>query len=405
VSAPLSSLSPGLPFALFYGAIFLVFSVYLPFWPIWLETRGLGAAEIGLILALASWIRVVSTPMIGQLADRSGKAKTLLCLLAAGSLVSFVALSPLQGFWPLLWCNLFAALLLQAIVPLGESLAMTAAREKRFDYGRVRLWGSLTFILGTTGAGWLLSRQAAVSGTGGTGSTASTGGAEILLWLVVGGLALTLLASWLMPPQPRVERRPDLGALGRLLGDPGFLIFLLSSSLLQSSHALYYGFSALHWRDAGLSGGLIGLLWAVGVIAEVILFACARPLVARLGPVTLLMLAGLGGVIRWSLLGSTAALAPLLAAQTLHAATFGAAHLGAMYFITRRAPLGLAATAQSLYTACSGGLAAGGMILVSGLVYEQWGGAGYFLMAAVSLLGLAVAATLPKSAGEERDDV
>ena len=112
----------GLPYALFYGAVFLALGVYLPFWPVWMKDRGLGPSEIGLILALASWVRIFSTPMIGQAADRSQRAKTVLCLLALGSLVSFVSLHWLNGFWALLWFNLLAALLLQPHAKKGRSI-------------------------------------------------------------------------------------------------------------------------------------------------------------------------------------------------------------------------------------------------------------------------------------------
>ena len=390
-----SPLPAGLPYALFYGAVFLALGVYLPFWPVWMKDRGLGPSEIGLILALASWVRIFSTPMIGQAADRSQRAKTVLCLLALGSLVSFVCLHWLNGFWALLWFNLLAALLLQAMIPLGESLAMTATKSGGVDYGRVRLWGSLTFILGTVGTGWLLGGEAAPGPLGPSG----------VLWLVVAGLALTLAACLTIPRGTGASRAPDFASLGSLLADRGFLVFLVASGLLQASHGFYYGFSALHWQAAGLGGSWIGVLWAVGVIAEVVLFIYARSVVDWLGPVRLLMIAGAGGILRWSVLATTTDIPALLAVQTLHAATFGAAHLGAMYFLAQRAPLGLAATAQSLYTAVSGGLATGGTILLSGLLYDRFGGGGYVPMALASLLGLILASRLPKTAGVERSDV
>ena len=118
-----------------------------------------------------------------------------------------------------------------------------------------------------------------------------------------------------------------------------FWVFVATASALQASHQVYYGFGTLYWRSLGFSDATIGFLWAEGVLAEIVLFWQGRRLLARFGPVGLLMLGGAAGILRWSLAGLVSWLPAVVALQVLHAFTFGASHLGAMQFLSRTVPL------------------------------------------------------------------
>ncbi len=374
----MSTSAPSIRYAAYYGAVFLSLGVYLPFWPVFLKSRGLDATEIGVLFALAAWIKVASTPAIAQIADRTGRAKATLAATAGLSLVAFAGFLAARGFWPILLVTMFTAIWFHALIPLGESQTMAAVIERRLDYGRIRLWGSIAFIAGTVGAGALLTGR----------------DPDLVLILILAALGATLLAALALP-----ARRAEVPVAGRngimvLLRQRRFVLFLGAASLLQASHAVYYGFSALHWKAVGLSEATIGWLWAEGVIAEVLLFAVSGRIVARAGPPALLVVAGLGGVVRWSVLGATTALPALVAVQVLHALTFGAAHLGAMHFIARAAPPGLSATAQSVYAAVSGGIAMGLAMLAAGALYADYAGGAFLAMAVLSAGGAAVAGVL-----------
>ncbi len=365
-------------YAAFYGAVFLAVGIYQPFWPVFLNSRGLDATEIGLVFAFTSWLRIFTTPAIAQIADRSGRAKTTLVVLAALCLVAFTGFLEVRGFWPILLVMLPAAVCFQPMIPLAESQTMAAVLRERLDYGRIRLWGSLAFILGTVGAGSLITGR----------------GPDLVFYLVLGALALTLLAAFALPAA--TARRHEGASFNpfKLLRDRHFLLFLGTAGLLQASHAAYYGFSALHWQAAGLSEATIGWLWAEGVIAEVLLFALGGAVMARVSPAALLALAGLAGMLRWTVLAASTELAPLIAVQALHGLTFGAAHLGAMHFLARAAPPGLAATAQSLYSAVSGGIAMGLAMLLAGALYDANTGRAFGAMTVLSALGLGLALVL-----------
>jgi PPP family 3-phenylpropionic acid transporter len=370
--------APAIRYATFYGALFLLLGIYLPFWPVFLKSRGLDAAEIGLLFALLSWTKVATTPAIAQIADRSGRTKATLVVLAALSLLFFAGLIGARGFWPILLIMLPAAACHQALTPIAESQTMAAVLRERLDYGRIRLWGSLAFILGTLGAGLLITGREP----------------DLVLFLILGALVLTVLAALALPG--RRDRRHEAARLSpfALLGKRRFLLFLGTVSLLQASHAVYYGFSALHWQAAGLSEAAIGALWAEGVIAEVLLFAFSGAVMARVRPPTLFAIAALAGILRWSVLAASSDLGVLVAVQALHGLTFGAAHLGAMHFLARAAPPGLAATAQSLYSAISGGVAMGLAMLAAGALYEAAAGRAFLAMTALCAVGLGFALVL-----------
>jgi PPP family 3-phenylpropionic acid transporter len=364
-------IAAALPFAAFYAAVFLTLGIALPFWPVFLEHRGLSGAEIGTLLALGTWAKTAVNPLAGQLADRSGRRRGVLAGLAALALAGAVALVWAEGFWSVLPAYLLMFAAFQSTIPLGESQTIAAVAERGFDYGRLRLWGSLAFILGVLGVGELLTRQSP----------------EAVLYGVMAGLVLLIGVSAALPGAARPQDRAGRAPVGALLRKPAFLVLLMAGALVQASHAAYYAFSAVHWEAAGLSSATVGWLWAEGVIAEVLLFAAGAWAVRRLGPAGLLALAGAAGALRWSVTAASTDLAALVAVQALHAFTFGAAHLGAMHAIARAAPAGLLATAQGVYAGVSGGVVMGAALLGTGWLYERTGGGVFWAMAAMSLAG------------------
>jgi MFS transporter, PPP family, 3-phenylpropionic acid transporter len=182
-----------------------------------------------------------------------------------------------------------------------------------------------------------------------------------------------------------------------LVRAPLFLLFLLAASLIQSSHALYYSFGTLNWRAQGISGGAIGLLWSVGVIAEVALFAVSGRVIAYCGTARLLMLAGLAATVRWGIMAIEPPLFATALLQTLHAMSFGAAHLAAIHFMTHAVPDDRAATAQGVYAAIVGGLVMGAVTVASGPLYRNFAGEAYAGMALLALIGAAGAYLLMRS--------
>lgn len=362
--------------AAYYSALFMAVGIHLPFWPLWLKDHGLSPAEIGIILAATYLVKSIVNPLIGHVVDRRGDRRRPMFWLALGATLAWVGFAFASGFWSILILTVIALGLWSGIMPVGEALALMTTQRFGIDYGRVRLWGSTAFILTAIGCGRLLVDH-----------TSST-----LVWLITAALAATALACAALPdarvPVPEGSTPPPLKPL---VTSTAFLLFLAAGSLNSAAHTVYYAFSTIHWKAAGISDDTIGLLWSEGVIAEIVLFAMSGSAVRRFGPTGLLMLAGLGGVLRWTMLGLTTDVAMLAMVQGLHAATFGCAHLGAMHFIQRAVPAGLSARAQGIYAAVAMGVAPGVMSPLTGHLYEALSGHAFLVMAALSGL-MAVAA-------------
>jgi PPP family 3-phenylpropionic acid transporter len=381
-------LRPALRLSAFYAATFLVTGIQLPFWPVWLASRGLTAREIGVLLAAAIWVKVLATPAIGALADKTGGRRALMGALAAAALAAYAGLLSAGSFWLLISLNLVALTAQSALMPLGDTITLAATRSEGLDYGRIRLWGSVSFIFASIASGAAL---------------ASSSG-ERVLPLVLGASVFVLLACLCIPSVRPVEGAARIAGIGTVAGDPKFWIFILAASALQASHQVYYGFGTLYWRSLDFSDTTIGWLWAEGVLAEILLFWQGRRLLARLGPIGLMVLGGAAGILRWSLAGALSWLPFIAAVQLLHAFTFGASHLGAMHFLSRAVPPSAAASAQSLYAALSSGLGSGVVMMIAGALYSAFGGGAYSFMAVLSAAGLvgAVALGLPTDRGNRK---
>jgi PPP family 3-phenylpropionic acid transporter len=353
---------------------------------VWLHWRSLGADQIAVLLATPLFTRILFTPVISFAADRLGGRRTILIALAWGSLLSFLLLWAANGFWQMFLASVLLAVNWTTIMPLIETVAVTGLRTGALDYGRVRLWGSLSFIVASLGAGVIIGKI----------------GAGAVLPLLVGGTIALVLCAHLLPREFGGQRSGAPGLLrGLKLADavdlvraPLFLWFLLAASLIQASHALYYSFGSLNWQRQGIADGAIGMLWSVGVVAEVALFAMSGRVIAMCGTARLLMLAGLAATLRWGFMALEPALWPTALLQTLHAMSFGAAHLAAIHFLTHAVPEDRAATAQGVYAAIVAGLVLGTVTIASGPLYRALAGEAYAAMAVLALIGAASAFVL-----------
>jgi len=361
--------TPATRTATLFATQFCAFGLLLPFLPAVLTARGLTLEEVGLVLAAGSAIRLVAGPAGGRLADAWGRPRAVLALAALGAALAASGLFLASGLVAVLAVMLVHNAALAPIVPLSDALAVAAARDAPFDYARARAAGSVSFIL------------AALMG----GQALALAGTDAVVVILVVSLVAAAGAALIAPAVPSVPKSPGAGFL-KLLRIPALRRLMLVSALLQGSHALYYGFGTLHWQASGLSAGLIGALWAAGVIAEVALFWWGRGLVTRLGPAGLCATAAAMGVLRWTILAVTTEPMVLIPAQLLHAGTFAMQHLATMQLLGRIVPPGQAGSAQSLHAAIGVGLPLGLLTLAAGPLYANVGGLGFLAMAALCAL-------------------
>ena len=354
--------------AFIFGAV----GVTLPFWPVWLESRVADPGLIGMLLGVMMLTRIIVDPFFAQAMDRRGERKRPLMaafVLCAGAYGLFLAHD--HVIW-LLVLSVITGAAFAPIVPLSNMFTLRGCTSHGLEYGRIRLWGSIAFILVSMGSGYLIERA----------------GIDMVIYLVIGLMGLGLL-TLLRLPDIRPERpAPPRPALRQLLSDRKFLVFLSAMALIQSSHGFYYGFGTLYWRELGYTDVMVGVFWSVGVLAEIVLFFVAKRYRLMDRPIMLMIIAALGALIRWVCLAFTEAGWAIIALQTLHACSFGCAHLGAMSYITKAVPEEVAVTAQSLNAAMVMGGGLGLTTWLSGPLFAAFGGTGFAVMGAIALTGL-----------------
>ena len=360
--------------ATFYAAFFLFGGIQMPYLPAWLQARGLDAREIGIVLAAPMLIRIVAVPFATRLIDRHGEVQIALAIAATLGAAGYAVMGFASGFIAILAVYAAISAVSAPVLPLADSYGLRGLRARGAAYGPVRLWGSVAFILANMAGGVLLSRL----------------GAGDIVWVLAITLAATAVATWRLPRSPdgAAAAAPKQASGGRWRSGV-FVAVIVGASLIQASHAVLYGFVTLQWTKEGLDGTAIGLLWAIGVVAEILLFAVSGRVIARVGAVEMIVLGGLGAVLRWIAMAfdPPAILLPLL--QCLHGLSFGATHLGAMDALSQLAHR-RGATAQGDFSAMQGGTFAAAMG-ASGVLVAAFGSAAYLAMAALAAAGVAIA--------------
>ncbi len=374
--------------ALFYGTVFGLIGTQLPFFPVWLAAIGLDAGWIGVVAAVPSLTRFTVLPLIASIAERRGSLRGALIVVTLATTLGFAALAPMRE--PLAVLMLFAltACAWTPTVPLTDGYALKGVLRYGLDYGPLRLWGSAAFIVGALGCGLLVDAIAA----------------EQLIWVIVAVAALGAAASFVLrpldaEPRPAMEHGAPMRA-SALLRRPAFVAIIAAAALIQGSHVAYYVFASILWKSQGLGGFTIAVLWALGVIAEIVLFALSPRL--PLSPPALILIGALAGVVRWSVTALEPSLPVLVMVQLLHGLTYGATLLGTMALLARHVPGDVMASAQG-YLAAASGLVSSAATILSGQVYAQAGERVYFIMAAMALAGGAIilAARRPLAARRE----
>jgi MFS transporter, PPP family, 3-phenylpropionic acid transporter len=332
--------------AALYASLFFVFGIQLPFFPVWLKAKGLDAQMIGLVLAAPMLARVVAIPFATRTADRCDALRAALIASTAASVLGYLLVGLAEGPLMILLAYSIASFAAVPQMPLADSYAIKGLAARGRTYGPVRLWGSAAFILGSFAAGY----------------ASEVIPARDLIWLIVAASVIAAFAALALAP---IHSAPAAAPAtpGRLLRDPVFIAVLVAASLIQSSHAVYYGFSALQWRADGLDGTAIAALWALGIAAEIVLFALQSRLPPFLQPPVLLMVGALGATLRWTAMALDPPAASLPALQLLHAASFGATHLGTLGLVAAKAPPGQGATAQGYIAVTVGTTMAGATAL------------------------------------------
>lgn len=361
--------------ALGFALQFVYVGLYLPYFPLWLESRELSPLQISTVLSMSLVIRVLASGQVMVFADRQDDRSVLLSWLYVGSALTIVLYAPATGFWAILLVTLLYNVFFNPVLPLLDAITLSGVRRFDADYGRIRIWGSVAFILANLGGGIYLLNQDADF---------------ILLALVVAMIAGAAFSFAL----PRIGRKNPYRKSAEsdarrwtLLTDRRFVLVLVACGLGQASHAFLYGFGSIYWQAIGMSGAMIGTFWGIGVFAEIVLFQFSKSLLARFSATGLIAIGCLGGVARWFMFPLIDTEPAFMLLQIFHGLSFGAVHIGLMQFIMEQVSDDDIGAAQGAGYVL-GGAIMGIAVFSSGPLYEAVGVQGFLVMAMMCVIAL-----------------
>lgn len=379
--------------SVFYVAIYLGTGVSLPYIATYLRDRGMSGAAIGLILAIPMLAKPFTGPALAVWADGFTLRRSPMVLLSLGAGLGYAALLIAPGAIGLAIAWFIGQTLLSTVSPLLDVVTLRRARSEGFNYGLPRGTGSAAFIVANLVMGVALTFAAP---------------AIIPLWIALSALLAALAAGVFVPPERvHAEGAKPLGSerwkdLGTLLRDRTFVLAVMTVGLIQGAHAFYYGFSTILWRNQGISEPIIGLLWGVGVAAEVGFMWFLEPWRRKVGPEKLLILGGVAAALRWIAYAFAPPLWMLFPMQALHALTFAATFMASLRLIEKLTQPANASAGQALNSAFSGGFTLGVATLCAGPLFDAFGSYGYLAMAVTAALGLAGAIVLNRRIGSQQ---
>lgn len=339
----------------FYFLYFACLGVMVPYWSLYLEATGLGAPAIGAVLAAGAATRIVGPNFWGWLADRSGERLRIIRLTGVAALVTFAGLLADPSLGWLLLVVVVHTFFWNGIIAQYEVITLSSLGAEVHRYGLVRLWGSVSFVLTVIGAGVLFDRL----------------DVRHLPWVMLVLFAALVGGSYAIREADAPARGREPGGLRSLLASRTLWAFLAAAFLMQAAHGPYYGFFSLLLDRHGYDRAQIGYLWALGVLAEVVLFAFIHRLMLRHTLRRLALASLLLAALRWLMIGLAVGVAPVLVvAQLLHAASFACFHAVGVEYVRRHFGLQHQGQGQALYSAVSFG--AGGAVgaFASGWLWE-----------------------------------
>lgn len=374
---------PTLRLSTFYFVYLAGLGAYSPYFGLYLDALGHSATTISLVMSLWYGTRVFAPSIWSHYTARSARP---IAWLRAGTLLALVLLA---GFLlPLGIAGLFAvmagfAFFYNAVMPQFESITLSHLRGQAARYGRIRIWGSIGFVLAVAGLGVLFDHV----------------DVRLLPLIMLPLFAALVAAAWLNDYGPDERALGEHESIARSLARPGVAVFLACTFLMQCAHGAFYVFFSLFLEQQGYAASAIGAFWSIGVLAEIAMFWFAGRALMRHGTVPAMRLCLGVAAVRFMLIGWFPDIAWVVAlSQLAHALGFGLFHAALMHRITELFPPHLVGQGQGLLYGIGSGLGGVAGALLAGLAWKIGGGeAAFVACGAIALVGLAIA--VPARAG------
>ncbi|HEY9098765.1 MAG TPA: MFS transporter [Thiobacillus sp.] len=353
----------------FYFFYFAFVGAVSPFWGLYLQSLAFNAFQIAVLMSLLQVMRIFAPNIWGHIADLTGRRTAIVQIAAVGSVIVFAGVFVSDSFWWLFVVMAALSFFWSASLPLVEAMTMSHLGERTDRYGRIRLWGSIGFIVMVVGLGYAFDSVSIAW----------------LPWAVLAVMLGIVAFAWVIPDAEIVLYPGDHESVWDVLKRPDVAALLIACMLMAVTHGPYYTFYSIYLVDHGYAKSTVGWLWALGVFCEIGVFLIIPRIFSRITPHRLILASFALAVLRFLVIAWGVESASLVwGAQILHAFTFGTYHAAAVALIHQHFRGRHQARGQAFYTSLSYGV--GGTIggLASGLTWDSLGSAWTFSLAALS---------------------
>ncbi|WP_244271823.1 MFS transporter [Pseudovibrio denitrificans] len=346
---------------------------FLAYFPLFLEDINFTPVQIAFAIALPNIVRIFATPVMTSISDRAGRRRHSMALFSVIALISFWVMIYSSDYWVVIGLVIFLSIFYTPIQPLQDAYAYETVHTLGLNYGPMRSWGSIAFVVATLIGGWYLS----------------FGEPAELLFLTVGALGVLALTSVLLPGMPSESRSSTKESIWKAeeLRDPQFLLVVLAGGLLLGSFSALYAFASIFWLSVGISDAMVGGLWALGTLAEIGIFVWGSFFMRHLGAWGLMVTGGVASIIRWLLFPYATETWSAVLLQLLHAGSFGMVFLGLVAYTSKLVSSKRLGTAQGL-SQTAFGVVMGVSGIASGWLYEIEQAYAFYLMASICVAGV-----------------
>ena len=375
----------------YYFFYFATLGCFIPYWNLYLKDIGFNTVQIGALSALLAGTRIIAPNLWGWIADHTGKRLRSIRLAAFFATLIYTGFLFVHGYVWFTWITIGFSFFWNAALPQFEAATLAHLKTQPYRYSQIRLWGSIGFIVAVLGGGWLLDINLSTlppqiwSNSSFINWISSLKPIALLPGIVLSLFFMQWLITLIVPDAHTASYSTERIGILQVLKKRGVLAFFVVCMLLQFAHAPYYVFYSIYLKQLHYSATITGGLWALGVVAEIVLFVFMRQVLQRFPLKTILLCSIVLAIVRWLAIAWCAQyLWALLVAQLLHAMTFGATHITAIHFVHEYFGDQHQGKGQALYNSLGMGL--GGMLgsLFSGYFWDLWGATGIFSIAALS---------------------
>ncbi len=354
-----------------YFLYFGVLGIYLPYFNLYCYHLGFNGVQIGALSAVRSVVMVFFSLVWGLLADRFHRRRGIFIFCSVGSALLWASFLFTVDFWPMLMITAFYIAFYAPIISFLEAFTMDQLENRKAAYGRIRVWGSISFIMVVIVLGRVIDLFPI----------------RLTVVLILAGSLVQAAGALRMPAAPSDRQPFAIASFGSLLNRQA-IVFLASGFLMLVGHGAYYGFFSIHLENLGYSRTFIGVAWAVASLAEILVMVKSEALFKRYSLEKVLIFSFAVAAVRWSVLYFARSPALILSVQTLHAVTYGTFHMASIIWIDRLAPVQAKTVGQSVNNAVQYGLGLMAGFFLNGFLYERIGSAALFLMSAgIALAG------------------